>query len=148
MNLLPGALESSTNVSEYVLPEVTKIFAQNICLEKIFQVLETMAVHLYAVGEAAVGRGVPLDLVTTEQPGTRLTINTTEAGGFHFRVEGFREEDIRLVKPGASSQHQDQVLISNYLYFVFVALQYTHKYLYYVNASHHYDYGLKRVWDI
>ena len=26
VNLLPGALESSTNVSEYVLPEVTKIF--------------------------------------------------------------------------------------------------------------------------
>ena len=66
--------------------------------------------HLYAVGEAAVGREVPLDLVTTEQPGTRLTINTTEAGGFHFRVEGFREENIRLVKPGASSpQHQHLV---------------------------------------
>ena len=68
-----------------------------------------MAVHLYAVGEAAVGREVPLDLVTTEQPGTRLTINTTEAGGFHFRVEGFREENIRLVKPGATIPQQDQV---------------------------------------
>ena len=79
-------MEPSSDVSEYSLPPV----------------LERMTVHLYTVTSLLVGPGVPLDLLTSEAdcpdcPGTELTINTTGGTGYHFNIQGFREDRVFFI---------------------------------------------------
>ena len=83
---MPGLLEPSSDVSEYSLPLV----------------LERMTVHLYTVTSVLVGPGVPLDLLTSEADcpdcaGTELTINTTGDSGYHFNIQGFREDNVFFI---------------------------------------------------
>jgi len=82
VNLLHGDQETSSNVDDYVLPEV----------------LEQMVVHLYDVGAAHVEGDVPLDHLTTEQMSTKLFINISDGEeGYHFTLDGFQEENVHLV---------------------------------------------------
>ena len=65
-------------------------------------VLERMTVHLYTVTSVLVGPGVPLDLLTSEADcpdcaGTELTINTTGDSGYHFNIQGFREDNVFFI---------------------------------------------------
>ena len=86
LKLLPGLLEPSSDVSDYSLPLV----------------LERMTVHLYSVTSVMVGPGVPLDLLTSEADcpdcaGTELTINTIGDSGYHFNIQGFRDDNVFFI---------------------------------------------------